>query len=78
MVLDGRLVMQAETVELLSKKGKFSTEQALVLAEAMDKSISEAQLVTVPILDARINGVEAKLGARIDALEAKINAKFEL
>ena len=65
--------MQAETVELLSVKGKFPMEQALVLAEAMDLVIEKAQFVTVPILDARI----AIVNARIDALEVKLDAKFE-
>jgi hypothetical protein len=65
--------MQAETVELLSVKGKFPMEQALVLAEAMDLVIEKAQFVTVPILDARI----AIVNARIDTLETKLDAKFE-
>ena len=76
--------MQAETVALLSGKGKFSMEQALTLAEAMDGVIEKAQVVTIPILDARlatvnarIDALEGKLGARIDALEAKFDAKFE-
>jgi hypothetical protein len=58
--------MQAQTIELLSGKGKFSMEQALTLAEAMDGVIEKAQFVTIPILD-----------ARLDALEAKLDAKFE-
>ena len=41
-------------------------EQALTLAEAMDGVIEKAQVVTIPILD-----------ARFDALEAKLDAKFE-
>jgi len=41
-------------------------EQALTLAEAMDGVIEKTQFVTVPILD-----------ARIEALEAKLDAKFE-
>ncbi len=65
--------MQAQTVELLSVKGKFPMEQALVLAEAMDLVIEKAQFVTVPILDARI----AIVNARIDTLELKLDAKFE-
>jgi hypothetical protein len=65
--------MQAETVELLNVKGRFSMEQALVLAEAMDRVIEKAQFVTVPILDARL----AIVNARIDALEAKLDVKFE-
>ncbi len=48
-------------------------EQALILAEAMDQVIEKAQFVTVPILDARI----ATVNARIDALEARLEAKFD-
>jgi len=73
--------MQAETIELLSGRGKFSMEQSLILAEAMDLVIDKTQFVTVPILDARlamvnarIDVVEAKLGARIDKLDAKLDA----
>ncbi len=76
--------MQAQTIELLSEKGKFSMEQALILAEAMDQVVERTQFVTVPILDARlatvtarIDSSEARLDARIDSLEAKLDAKFE-
>lgn len=76
--------MQAETIELLSGKGKFSKEQALVLAEAMDKMVEKVQFVTVPILDARIGVLtaradtsEAKLGARIDSVETKLIALID-
>jgi hypothetical protein len=65
--------MQAQIIELLSGKGKFSMEQALTLAEAMDGVIEKAQFVTIPILDARL----AMVTARIDALEAKLDAKFD-
>jgi hypothetical protein len=83
--------MQAETIELLSGKGQFSMEQALVLAEAIERMVEQAQFVTVPILDARIatvnariemvnariDSVEAKLGARIDSVEAKLAARID-
>jgi len=69
--------MQAETVELLRVKGKFPMEQALVLAEAMDLVIEKAQFVTVPILDARIAIVNARIDALEAKLEAKLDAKFE-
>jgi len=65
--------MQAETIELLSGKGTFSTEQALILAEAIDQVIDKAQFVTVPMLDTRI----ATVTARIDALDAKLCARIE-
>jgi len=64
--------MQAETIELLSGKGKFSMEQSLILAEAMDQVIEKAQFVTVPILDTRL----ATVTARIDTLEGRMDARF--
>ena len=65
--------MLAETIELLSGKGTFSTEQALILAEAIDHVVDKAQFVTVPMLDTRI----ATVTARIDALDAKLSARIE-
>ncbi len=76
--------MQAQTIELLSEKGKFSMEQALILAEAMDQVVERTQFVTVPILDARlatvtarIDSSEAKLNARIDSSEARLDARID-
>jgi hypothetical protein len=76
--------MQAQVVDLLSGKGKFSTEQALVIAEAVDMAIEKAQIVTVPVLDARFAVSDARMesgfaavNARIDSLEARIAAKLE-
>ena len=75
--------MQAETIELL--RGEFSMEQALVLAEAIERMVEKAQFVTVPILDARIATVnaridtsEAKSGARIELVRAELIARIEL
>jgi hypothetical protein len=83
--------MQAELIDLLSGKGKFPTEQALVLAEAIDMAIETAQFVTVPILDARFAVADARttrmearmdsgftaVNARIDSLEARMDLKLE-
>lgn len=75
--------MQAEVIDLLSGKGKFPTEQALVLAEAIDMAIEKTQFVTVPILDARFATLEvrfAAIDARFAAVEARIammDAKME-
>ena len=75
--------MQAEVIDLLSGKGKFPTEQALVLAEAIDMAIEKTQFVTVPILnaqfvavDVRFAGVEARFAA-IDARFAAVDARFD-
>ena len=70
-------MMQATVIDLLSGKGKFSTEQSVVLAEAIDMAIEKAQLVTVPILDARFAVVDARfaaVNARFETMEAKLAA----
>jgi tetrahydromethanopterin S-methyltransferase subunit G len=65
--------MKADTVDVLTTKGRFQTEQALAVAEAIDMAIRDAQLVTVPILDARF--LEA--GSRVDNRFAEADAKVE-
>jgi len=79
--------MQAVMIDLLSGKGKFPTEQALVLAEAIDMAIEKTQFVTVPILDMRFAAVDARFAAvdarfaavdaRIAQLEARLTARID-
>jgi hypothetical protein len=68
--------MRAETIERLSAKGHFSSEQALALAEAMDTVIEKAQLVTVPILDSRLGVIDSRF-ADVDRRFAQINVRFD-
>ena len=71
--------MQAVMIDLLSGKGKFPTEQALALAEAIDMAIEKTQFVTVPILDARFAAVDVRLEARFAAIDARfaaVDARF--
>ena len=82
--------MHAETIELLNVKGKFTSEQAVTLATAIDMGIERAQLVTVPVMDARFAAADARttqleakmdsgfasVNARIDSLAASINVRF--
>lgn len=77
-------VMQAATVDVLVKKGKFEPPVAVAIAEAIDMTISSSQLVTVPVLDARLHVLKAEMNARFDgvnarfeAFEAKMDAKFQ-
>ena len=53
--------MQAATVEVLVQKGKFDPQIAVALAEAIDMALNGSQLVTVPILDARVASINAKI-----------------
>jgi hypothetical protein len=74
--------MQAEVIALLSAKGKFPAEQALVLAEAIDMAIEKTQFVTVPILDARFATVDKQFAAvdrqfiAVDKQFAAVDARF--
>ena len=72
--------MRAETIERLSAKGHFSSEQALALAEAMDTVIEKAQLVTVPILDSRLSVIDSRIDSRfaeVDRRFDRIDLRFE-
>lgn len=75
--------MHAATLEVLISKAHLEPDVAVAFAEAIDMAISNAQLVTVPVLDNRFTAFEAKMDARfaaIDnrfvALEAKMDARF--
>ncbi|MEA3177448.1 MAG: hypothetical protein QOI59_971 [Gammaproteobacteria bacterium] len=71
--------MQADTIELLTEKGKFAPAQAVILAAAIDMGIEKAQFVTVPILDARLAAVDARFAdvdARLTRLEVRVESGF--
>jgi hypothetical protein len=76
VLADGAVIVQAQTIELLCKKGGFSTEQAVILAEAIDMGIDKAQLVTVPIMDARFAEMDARF-AKVDARFVEVNARID-
>ena len=66
--------MHAATVELLVQKARLEPDTALAIAEAIDMAINNAQLVTIPILDARFAASEAKMDARFVAVDARFGA----
>lgn len=73
--------MPAEAIDLLTTKGRFQPDQAVILAEVIDMGIRDAQPVTVPILNARFSEFEArwavfeaKMEARFAAIEARMAA----
>jgi len=53
--------LNAVAVELLIQKGGFEPRVALGIAEAMETSMTQAQFVTVPVLDARVAQLEVKI-----------------
>ena len=63
------MALHAATVEILVEKAKFGPEVALGVAEAVELAMTQAQFVTVPILDARLHEVRAE----IRVLEGKLD-----
>jgi uncharacterized small protein (DUF1192 family) len=55
------MTLNAVAIELLIEKGGFEPRVALGIAEAIETSMTQAQFVTVPILDARIAQLEVKI-----------------
>lgn len=68
------MALHAETVGILVEKAKFQPEVALGVAEAIEFAMTQAQFVTVPILDARLHGIYAELRV----LEGKLDASIQV
>lgn len=64
-----QMASQGALVDLLVKKGGFELPVALAIAEAIDAAMTNSEVVTVPILDARI--AEFRADVRISAQELK-------
>jgi hypothetical protein len=75
------MTSRAETVELLVRKAKFEPQVALAVADAIDNAMTDSQLVTVPILDARLAELREdfakELAATREALSKEISATNE-
>jgi hypothetical protein len=69
------MALHAAAVEILIEKGRFEPEVALGIAEAIEASMMHAQLVTVPILDARLQELRAETRVSLMSLEATIDRK---
>jgi LPS O-antigen subunit length determinant protein (WzzB/FepE family) len=79
------MATQAAAVDLLMNKGEFESQVALAIAEAVAIIMTEAQVVTVPVLDSRVAAldhktdlVESRLGKKIDLVESRLEKKIEL
>lgn len=68
--------MHAATVEVLINKAHLEPDVAVAFAEAVDMAISNAQLVTVPVLDNRFATFQANVDSRFAAFEAKVDVRF--
>jgi hypothetical protein len=64
------MALHAATVEILVEKARFEPQVAFGVAEAIELAMTQAQFVTVPILDARLHEVRAE----IRVLEGKLDA----
>jgi hypothetical protein len=60
-------------VDLLIEKGKFDPHAALAVAEAIETAVIQLQIVTVPILDARLAELKADMRISLMSLEGKLS-----
>ena len=66
--------MEAAAMDKLVEKGDLSPQVARAVAEALDITIKAANLVTVPMLDARFAQQDAKMEARFSSIEKSIES----
>ena len=61
-------------MDKLVEKGEFRPQVAQAIAEALDITIKAANLVTVPMLDARFAQYDAKMETRFSSIEKALEA----
>ena len=71
------MTVSAVAVELLIEKGGFEPRVALGIAEAIETSMTQAQIVTVPILDARLKEFGAEITTELRTRLADLEIKIE-
>lgn len=72
--------MEAAAVDKLVEKGGFKPDVAIAIAEAVDIKVKGGQFVTVPVFDARVTALDAKMEARFASMDARfavLDAKLE-
>lgn len=74
--LDENSFMHAATVELLVQKAHLEADVALAIAEAIDMSVNNAQLVTIPVFDSRVAALQGDIDTRFTTLKADIDSRF--
>jgi hypothetical protein len=79
------MATQAAAIDLLMNKGQFEPQVAVAIAEAVALTMTEAQVVTVPVLDSRlvaldhkVDLVESRLEKKIDLLRVNLETRIEL
>ncbi|MDB6010995.1 MAG: hypothetical protein JWL65_3245 [Gammaproteobacteria bacterium] len=66
--------MEAVAMDKLIEKGGATPQLAQAIGEALDITLKAANVVTVPMLDARLAQHEAKMEARFSALERALES----
>ena len=75
------MATRAEAIDLLIDKGQFEPQVALAVVEAVAVMMTEAQIVTVPVLDARLAEIRAdivQLDHKVDVVNTSLEGKIEL
>jgi hypothetical protein len=78
-IFKGRIVMiavQARTLDILIDKAKFDPQTARAVAEAIAAEIQGSELVTVSVLDARLNDVRYGLELKIENLKSELSHRM--
>ena len=71
------MALHAAAVEILIEKGRFEPTVALGIAEAIEASIMNVQLVTVPVLDARLQELKSEVRISLVSLESALRADIQ-
>jgi hypothetical protein len=71
------MTLHAAAVEILIEKGRVEPEVALGIAEAIEASMTHAQFVTVPILDARLQEFRTETRISLMSLDSKLSASVQ-
>jgi hypothetical protein len=72
-----KVMTSQAAVDVLMEKGRFEPQVALSVAEAIDMAMTELQIVTVPILDARLAELKADTRISFAELEKEIEVTNE-
>ena len=70
------MTLQAAAVEILVEKAKFEPAVAVGIAQAIEVSCVQAQYVTVPILDMKVQELKGEIHLVESKLESKLEAKL--
>src|SRR5690349_20580451 len=68
------MAMQVSTLDILIEKAHFEPQVARAVGEAIENEIRMAQVVTVPILDARLSESRSYMDSKFSAIDSKFGA----